>query len=143
MLLILDNHELIAYIVESSYNYTRNGIVLLTIPPHMSHRLQTLDRAICGPFKSYYNRAIDFWMCNNPGKALKIYDIPALVKQTYLSAMTPSNIISGFTSTGICPLNVDIFADAEFVPSELTNRPILAAERLKTAAQTVQMLHHF
>ena len=83
-------------------------------------------------------------MCNNPGKALKIYDIPALVNQTYLSAMTPSNIISGFTSTGICPLNVDIFADAEFVSSELTERPIFAVERLKTAAaQTVQMLHHF
>ena len=53
--------------------------------------------------------------------------------------MTPSNIISGFTSTGICPLNVDIFADAEFVFIQLTQRPISSTERLQTTVpQTVQ-----
>ena len=57
----------------------KNGIVLLTIPPHTSHRLQPLDKAVYGPFKSYYNRAIDCWMWNNPGKTLKFYDVPALV----------------------------------------------------------------
>ena len=85
-------------------------------------------------------------MRNNPGKTLKIYDIPALVNQAYLSAMTPRNIISGFTSMGICPLNVDIFADAEFVSGELTDRPIPAAEGMQTiASQTVQnnLLHDF
>ena len=75
-----------------------NGIALLTILPHASHRLQPLDRAVYGPFKSYYNRAIYCWMRNNPGKTLKIYDIPALVNQAYFWAMTPRNIISGFTS---------------------------------------------
>ena len=114
-------------------------LVLLTIPLHTSHCLQPLDSAIYGPFKSYYNRAIDCWMCNNCRKTLKIYDVPALVNQAYLSAMTPSNIISGFTSTGICQRNVDIFADAEIVSSELTDRPIPAAEGLQTTAlQTVQ-----
>ena len=78
-------------------------------------------------------------MRSNSGKTLKIYDIPALVNQAYLSGMTPKNIISGFTSTGICPLDVDIFADAEFVASELTDRPVPAAEGLQTTApQTVQ-----
>ena len=73
-------------------------------------------------------------MRNNPGKTLKIYGIPALVNQAYLSATTPSNIISGFNSTGICPLNVDIFPDAEFIPRELNDRPMPAAEALQTAA---------
>ena len=63
---------------------------------------------------------------------MKIYNIPALVNQAYLSAMTPSNIISAFNSTGICPLNVDIFPDAEFIPSELADRPMPAAEALQT-----------
>ena len=121
-----------------------NDIVSLTIPPHTSHRLQPLDRAVYGPFKSYYNKAIDFWMRNNPGKTVKIYNIPALVNQTYLSAMTPRNIISGITSTGICPLNVDIFADAEFVPSKLTDKPIPAAEGCKQQHHKLcNMLHHF
>ena len=43
------------------------------------------------------------------------------------------------TSTEICPINFDILANAEFVSSELTNRPIPAAEGLKaTAPETVQ-----
>ena len=43
------------------------------------------------------------------------------------------------TSTGICPINLDIFANAEFVSSELTDRLMPAAEGLKTTApQTVQ-----
>ena len=111
VLLVPDNHEL--HISFKAVTIAReNGIALLTIPPHISHRLQPLDRAVYGSFKSYYNEAINFWMCNNPGKTLKIYNIPALVNQADLSAMTPRNIISGFTSAGICPLIVDIFADA-------------------------------
>ena len=94
-----------------------NEIVLLTIPPHTSHRLQPLDKAVCGSFKLYYNRAMNCWMRNNLGKTLKIYDIRALVNQAYLLPMTPSSIISGFNSMGICPLNVDIFPDVEFIPS--------------------------
>ena len=126
VLLILDNHE--SHISLKAVTMAReNGIVLLTIQPHTSHRLQPFNKVVYGPFKSYYNRAIDCWMRNNPKKTLKIYDILVLVNPTYLSAMTPSNIISGFNSTGICPLNVDIFLDAEFIPSDLTDRPMPAA----------------
>ena len=40
---------------------------------------------------------------------------------------------------GICPINLDIFANAEFVSSELTDMSISAAKGLKTTApQTVQ-----
>ena len=43
------------------------------------------------------------------------------------------------TSMGICLINIDIFANTEFVLSELTDRLIPAAEELKTTApQTVQ-----
>ena len=138
MLFILDNHES-NILLKAVTIAQENGIVLLTIPPHTSHCLQPLDRAIYGPFKSYYNTAIDCWICNNCKKILKIYDILALVNQAYLSAMTPSNIMSGFTSTGICLLIVDIFADVEIISSELTDRLIPVAEQLQTTApETVQ-----
>ena len=74
-------------------------------------------------------------MRNNPGRTRKIYDIPVLVNQASLSSMTPSSIVSGFNSTGICPLNINIFPDAEFIPSKLTDRPMPAAEALQTAAR--------
>ncbi|GAA6080018.1 uncharacterized protein LOC119495270 isoform X1 [Tachysurus ichikawai] len=99
------------------------GIVMLTIPPHTSHRLQPLDKSVYGPFKTYYNRALDGWMRSNPGKTASIYHIPVCVNEAFMSAMTPQNICSGFRSTGIFPYNRYILSDAEFEPSMVSDRP--------------------
>lgn len=61
VLLILDNVE--AHITIKTTDLAReNGVVLLTLPPHTSHRLQPLGRAIYGPFKRAYNAAMDGWI---------------------------------------------------------------------------------
>ncbi|XP_058885643.1 uncharacterized protein LOC117972802 [Acipenser ruthenus] len=46
-----------------------------------------------------------------------------LVNGALMSAMTPSNILSGFRSTGIFPFNRNIFPDTKFEPSVVTERP--------------------
>ncbi|XP_065674145.1 uncharacterized protein LOC136091088 [Hydra vulgaris] len=55
VLLILDNHE-----THMSINFINlasdNDVIVLTIPPHTSHKLQPLDIAVYGPFKCHYNR---------------------------------------------------------------------------------------
>ena len=67
ILLILDNHD--THISLNVVDTARSsGVVLLTIPPHTSHRLQPLDRSVYGPLKTAYNRAIDGWLRSNPGK---------------------------------------------------------------------------
>ena len=49
-LLILDNHS--SHISVQSCKFAKeNGIVLLTIPPHTSGKLQPLDKCVYGPFK--------------------------------------------------------------------------------------------
>ncbi|XP_074490962.1 uncharacterized protein LOC141767499 [Sebastes fasciatus] len=122
VLLILDNHE--AHVSLRALDIAkRKGIVMLTIPPHTSHRLQPLDQTVYGPFKTYYNRALDGWMRSNPGKTASIYEIPGCVNEAFMSAMMPRNICSGFRSTGIFPFNRDIFSDAEFEPSMVSDRP--------------------
>jgi len=124
LLLILDNHE--AHISLKALDIAKtNGIVMLTIPPHTSHRLQPLDKTVYGPFKTYYNRALDGWMRSNPGQTASIYQIPGCVNEAFMSAMTPRNISSGFRSTGIFPYNRDVFSDAEFEPSMVSDRPNL------------------
>lgn len=45
-----------------------NGVVLFTIPPHCSHKLQPLDKSVYGPYKKFYNDACRAWLVNNPGK---------------------------------------------------------------------------
>ncbi len=62
-------------------------------------------------------------MLTHPGRTVSIYEITELVKQAFMSAMTPTNITSGFRATGIYPYNRDIFPDEDYAPSMVTDRP--------------------
>ena len=65
VLLILDNRK--AHVSLAAVDKAQaNGIVLLTIPPYTSHKLQPLDVTVYGPYKKAYARAMDAWMCFNP-----------------------------------------------------------------------------
>lgn len=122
VLLIMDNHE--SHITVEAINKAKdNGIILFTIPPHTSHKLQPLDRGVFGPFKSYYNVACKNWLLSNPGKPLSVYDIAAITGKSYPLAFTPSNIIAGFSSSGLWPINQYIFSDDEYLASSVSERP--------------------
>ena len=122
LLLILDNlkSQISFKAVEKAKS---NGIVLLTLPPHTSHRMQPLDVTVYCPFKTLYSQALDGWMRSNPGKTVSIYQVAGLVNETFLSAVTPQNITSGFKSTGIFPYNREIFPEEAFAPSMVSDRP--------------------
>lgn len=110
----LDNHcshcslEVITYCRD-------NGIILLTFPPHTSHRLQPLDVSIVGPFKKYCKTAFNDFLVSNPGKGITIYDVANLTKTPFLKAFVPKNIQSGFKATGIFPLNRLVFNTDDYV----------------------------
>lgn len=122
ILLILDNHESHVSIAVIEKARAR-GIKMLTFPPHTSHRLQPLDRTVFGSFKLHYNRAVNDWMCSNPGKPLSIYEVAEMVGRSFPLSFTCKNIISGFAATGIFPLNADVFTDEDFLCSYATDRP--------------------
>lgn len=122
VLLIMDNHE--SHCSLNAVTIAKdNGIAILTLPPHTSHRMQPLDRTVFGPMKKFYNAAVDGWMRTNPGQTVKIWQISLLTGQAFTQATTPSNIIADFKSTGISPLNTQIFTDEDYLPSDLTDRP--------------------
>ncbi|KAJ8953441.1 hypothetical protein NQ318_023560 [Aromia moschata] len=103
LVLIFDNHE--SHISVEVINMAKeNGVILLTLPPHCSHKLQPLDVIIYGPFKGYYNTAADKWMLNHPGMTISIYEIAEL----------------DFLKTRIYPSNRDIFAEEDFMCSSVT-----------------------
>ena len=121
VLLLLDNHH--SHVTLEIIDYAKeHGIVLLSFPPHCSHKLQLLDRPVYGPFKRYYNSACDCWMKKNRGKTMTIYDIPDMVERAFSRAITFVNIQSGFKVAGIFPFDGDIFSDLEFLPSDVTDR---------------------
>lgn len=82
IILLMDNHE--SHCSFEVVQYAKeNGIILVTFPPHCTHRLQSLDVGIFGPFKTHVKIAQNNWMTNNAGKTLKIHDIPNLVKEPF------------------------------------------------------------
>lgn len=122
VLLLLDNPS--SHVSIKCIDYCRaNGIVMLSYPPHCSHKLQPLDRTVYGPFKKAVNTACDGWMRTNPGKTMTISDIPSIVATALPRAMTLSNVQAGFRNSGICPYNRQIFSDLDFAPSYVTDRP--------------------
>lgn len=122
VLLIMDNHD--SHITIASLDFAKaNGIVLLTLPPHCSHKLQPLDRTVYGPLKRYYNDTCNSWQLENAGKTMTIYEVASALGRTFPKAFTPSNISSGFRVTGIYPFDRNIFSEEEYLSSYVTDRP--------------------
>ena len=123
VLLILDNHE--SHISITVIDHAReNGIVLLSFPPHCSHKMQPLDVSVYSPFKTFYNHACNSWLKAHPARTLTIYEIPEMVAKASPRAMAPTNIQAGFRQSGIYPLDRDIFQDEDFLSAEVTNREL-------------------
>lgn len=123
VLVLMDNHdthsslELIMYCRE-------NGLVLLTFPPHTTHRLQPLDVCVFGPLKARYKANLNMWLSDHPGKNITIYDIAHLTAPAFDEAFSRKNIISAFRKTGCYPYNRQVFSDDDFVGALVTDFPV-------------------
>lgn len=119
ILIIMDNHE--SHISLETIIYCReNGIVLLTFPPHTSHRLQPLGVAVFAPFKALCKAAFNQWISSNPGKPITIYNIVHLSSAPFDETFCTKNI-SGFKKTGIEPFDRSVFTRDDFCPSSVTD----------------------
>ena len=122
MLLLLDNHH--SHLDIKVLNFAKsNGVTLLSFPPNCSHKLQPLDVSVFGPLKKLINASQGNWMRNNPGKTMTIYDLPGIMREAWPLAAVQKNIIKGFEVAGIFPFNPEVFTDADYAPSFVTDRP--------------------
>lgn len=135
ILLLIDNHK--THVGIQGLEFCKaNGIVLLSFPPHCSHRMQPLDVGIYAPFKSKYATSCNDWSVANPGKTLSLRQVAHLVKLPFLNAFTPSNITKAFEKTGIVPFQSDVFTEDHFAPSLVTDIPTPPNETGDEAAVT-------
>lgn len=123
VILIVDNHET-HLSIEALEKASAAGIVIVTFPPHTSHKLQPLDISVYGPLKTYYNQAVEAWLYNHVGKTFDIYSVAEALGVAYPRAFTPQNILSGFRKPGIYPLDTGVFTDEDFLSAYITDRPI-------------------
>jgi hypothetical protein len=87
--------------------YREHFITLLSIPPHASHMLHPLDKALFGPLKTACATKGDKFMVDNPRKSLSQIQVPGLFWSVYSRTATVEKAEHGFCSTRIHPLNPD------------------------------------
>ncbi|KAK3784080.1 hypothetical protein RRG08_025271 [Elysia crispata] len=123
VILTIDNHEnhLSIEAVELAH---ASHIHMITSPPHTSNETQPLDRTVFGPVKAAFNRFADSWVLQNVGKTITIYETALLSGKAWTKAAHPENIISGFKASGMWPFNREVFNNEDYLPSEITNRPV-------------------
>lgn len=120
VLLILDNHS--SHISLAAVNFCRdNGIHMLTLPSHSSHKMQPLDRGFFGPLKVKFAYECDKWLSHHPGRVIGQTEVAQLVNEAFQKAASLSNAVSGFKVSGIWPIDTDIFSDEDFAAASVTD----------------------
>lgn len=114
VLLVIDNHS--SHCTLKVFNFCKeNGIDIVTLPPHTSHRLQPLDVCFFGPLKTAYNRECDYFLKSKNYQKIDQSDIAELFKKAYNKTATIEKGVKGFEATGIFPLNRDVVNEEEFI----------------------------
>ena len=126
-MLTLDNHDT-HLSIETIDIAKDNGVVIQTLPPHSSHKVQPLDRSVYGLFTAFWNQAATAFMTNHPGQIITIHDVAQNAGNTFQLAFTTKNIIAGFRVSGIYPFNPRVFSDEDFLCSYVTDRQPVATE---------------
>lgn len=124
VLLILDNHS--SHLNLEAVLFCReNGIFLLSIPPHSSHKVQPLDRCFFKALETYFSEACSNWMVTNPGRVITQYQIAELFGSAYGRCASVDKAVKAFKVCGIMPIDPGVFTDEDFEPSAVTDMPHL------------------
>ena len=116
-IIILGGHH--SHKTLEAVKYTQlNGIELLTLPLHCTHRMQPLDRAFFKPLKSAYNAAADTWLIANYGKRISFYDVAEIFATAYNKTASVEKSVNGFRACGLWPYNDAVFSDEDFAAAD-------------------------
>ena len=114
VLLIFDGHSSHTKSIELVNLTRKNGLILLSLPPHTPHKLQPLDKSVFKPLKTAFNTACGRWMRDHSGRRLGQEQLHELFSQAYYKSATTQNAISGFSATGIWPFNPEILREEDY-----------------------------
>lgn len=119
VLLLLDGHASHTKNAEALTMARENGVIMLALPGHTTHRLQPLDVTFFKPLSTYYINEIETWLRRpeNVGKCITQFHVAQLFGKAYGKAATVATAVNGFASTGVWPVNRDVFQDHHFSPS--------------------------
>ena len=124
VLLLLDGHKSHTPTFEALQRASECGVLMISLPPHTSHRLQPHNLCLFKPLKTYYYQELEKWLRNHPGRAVSQNQISQLFGCAYGKAAAFIITFNSFRKAGIYPLNRDVFDETGFLLAEVSDRPI-------------------
>ena len=104
VLLLLDGHSS-HFEPDTIRMASKEGVVIICLPPHTTHVSQPLDVSFFRPLKVYWSNACHKYVQENPGRIVTKFQFSSLFSTAWYKAIKPENLISGFRKCGICPFN--------------------------------------
>ena len=83
---------------------------VIHLPPNLTHLMQVADVSVFGPFKTAYRKACEEWRHVHK-RDMDKFDIAVVTGKAWESAMTSSNVESGFRRTGQWPFDPSAVLD--------------------------------
>ena len=115
VLFILDGHMSHCNICEMLEFAEENGIIMLCLPPHTTHYLQHLDRAVFESLKTHYYAACNNFIKINPSKKIGRLQFGQLLAESWAKAAIATNAMSGFRASGIFSFSSEAIPDYAFL----------------------------
>ena len=106
LLLLLDGHSS-HFCPDFVRKAAQEDVIVFTIPPNTTHLTQPLDKGCFGPLKQKWKEVCHDFLVKNPGKVVTQFDFSQLLSSAWLMAMSMPNVINGFRTTGIYPVDRD------------------------------------
>jgi len=114
VILVLDGHNSHTRNLEAITLARENHVDIICLPPHSSHKMQTLDKTIMGPLKTFSCQEIEKWLRSHTGRVVTVYQIGELFGNAYKRATRGEITANGFRATGLFPCNKNIFQLYDF-----------------------------
>lgn len=104
LLLLMDGHSS-HYFPDTIHMAAKEQVVLFVLPPNTTHLTQPLDKGCFGPLKMKWSEVCHKYITSNPGKVVNRFVFSKLLNEAWVQSMTSNNIIAGFKTTGIYPID--------------------------------------
>ena len=132
LILLIDGHSS-HYCPRTIHYASEKQVILFALPPNTTHITQPLDKGVYGPLKVEWRKVCHEYIISNPGKVVTMHSFSSLFAKAWMQSMTIKNIMAGFHTTGIYPLDrskvISALEESVITPphktSSLTYLPLL------------------
>ena len=142
-MLIVDGHA--SHITNEVIEYAlQHKIAIMCLPPHTTHKLQPLDVSVFRPLADAYKSAVQRTSCLGAGYDINKDDFIELYQEARYTAITTSNIASGWKKTGLLPYNPSIVLDiiGKKEPAQITNHFDISNKSLRPSTPPEAVLSY-